>query len=121
MSQVSLDERTFSHLVQVARAQQVSADELAAQVIREHLHTIERTEMDREMEAYAAQHSQILEKYRDRYIAMYHGEIVDHDSDLLPLYLRIDERFPDETVLLKQVKEQVEDIFTIRSPRLIPL
>jgi hypothetical protein len=117
VAQIAIPTETFVQLERAAQAEHLSVEELAKKIIREHLRALRRIEMNREMDAYRAQHAQILEKYRGEFIAMYQGEIVDHDSEMRALYLRIDERFPDETVLMKQVKPEVEEVLNFRSPQ----
>ncbi len=116
-AQITIPEETYTRLARAAHAQQLAVEELAEKIIREHLRAIERKEMEREMEAYAAQHAQILEKYGGEYIAMYQGKIVDHDKDELELVLRIDERFPTEIVFMTQVNTHVFETYIIRSPQ----
>lgn len=119
VTRIRIQEQTYTQLARAAQAQQLSAEALAEKIIREHLRAIEQQEMAREIEAYAAQHAQILEKYRGEYIAMYQGEIVDHDKGITELFERIDQRFPDETVLLKEVKEQIDEVINIPSFRIL--
>jgi hypothetical protein len=63
---------------------------------------IERSEpdpaVDREMEAYIAMHPMLKEKYFGKYVAVYHGELIDYDEDQESLYIRIDEQYPEEFV-----------------------
>lgn len=117
MSQIVLDEQTFTQLEQVAQAQQLSANELGKQFIRERLQIEEDRLIQRELEHFRAQHPQLLKKYRGEFIAMYQGAIVDHDLDDRKLVLRIEQHFPDVIVLITQVNSEVEETYTLRSPR----
>src|SRR5687767_8627758 len=38
-------------------------------------------EMEREEAAFKAMHKELLVKYRDQYVAIYQGKVVDHDED----------------------------------------
>lgn len=57
-------------------------------------------------------------KNMDKYVAIHHGQLVDSDSDQGMLVLRV-ERFPDEVILVRQVRTEVEPTFVIRSPRIV--
>ena len=62
-------------------------------------------------------HADLLQRYEGQHVAVYQGNVVDHDPDLLALYLRIDQKYPDDVVLIRQVRPEVERIIHIRSPR----
>lgn len=72
----------------------------------------------RETEHFVEQHAELLEKYRDTYIAMKDGAVVDHDHDRLALYERVAATWGDTPVLITPVREQPIQGFVIRSPRL---
>ncbi|MDJ0756604.1 MAG: hypothetical protein QNJ45_23925 [Ardenticatenaceae bacterium] len=75
--------------------------------------------MDREEAAFAAQLSNLRQMYLNEFVAIFGGEVVDHDPDEGALLQRIDIRYPNQIVLLKQVIAQPRPIFQMRSPRLI--
>ena len=75
--------------------------------------------MDLEEAAYHAMHAELFEKYAGQYVAIHNGRLVDSDPDEMALYFRIDERFPDEVVLQKKVRELPEPDLRIRSPRFL--
>lgn len=79
----------------------------------------DHAKMDIEDAAYHAMHAELMENYAGQYVAIHNGRVVDADLDEMALYFRIDERFPDEAVLLKKVRELPEPDLWIRSPRLI--
>ena len=114
---VQLSERTSRQLQQVAtqRAAEVSA--LAEQIIREFLREQAQKKMKREMEAFRTMHAELLAQYQGEYVAVHEKKVIDHDSDQLALFLRVDEQYPDVPILIKQVRKEVEEVYTIRSPR----
>ncbi len=75
--------------------------------------------MSREEAAYRAMHSELFERYAGQYVAVFNGELVDHDADELALYRRIDKRYPHDVVLMKQVEKSPEKVYHIRSPRFV--
>ena len=79
----------------------------------------ESTAISKEEAAYRAMHSELFEKYAGQYVAVYGGELVDFDANESALYNRIDQRFPDEVVLMKKVEKSPEKIYYFRSPRFV--
>jgi len=73
--------------------------------------------LDNERAAFIALHPTLLAQYFGEYVAVRHGELVDHDKDGLALSVRIRERFPDEFVWIAPIKEQPLEEWVIRSPR----
>lgn len=78
-----------------------------------------RADMLQEQAAYQAMLPELLNVYKDQYIAMYHGEVIDHDTDRITLITRLDESYPDEIVLIKQVITEPDRILRMPSPRLV--
>lgn len=73
--------------------------------------------MAREETAYRAMHAELLVNYAGDYVAIHQGQLVDHDEDELALLHRLEEQYPDEVVLMKQVRPLPEPILHFRSPR----
>ena len=78
----------------------------------------EGAKLHKETVAYEAMHTQLLAQYAGEYVAIFNGQLVDHDTDELALLLRIDAEYPDEVVLMKQVLSSPMREFFVRSPRL---
>ena len=74
--------------------------------------------MWREEMAYRRLHSSLLDAYAGQYVAIYDEQLIDYDADELVLYLRIRKQFGDEFVLMTQVEDEAEAVYTFRSPRL---
>lgn len=105
-------------LKRVAKARKTSPEQLAEQAIHDFLRADAEAATYREIEAFRKMHSDLLKGYEGQYVAIYQGQLVDHDQDRLALYLRIDNQYPDVPVLMRPVRSQVDRIITIRSPRL---
>ena len=84
-----------------------------------HVHP-RRAQMEQETAVFWANHLQLLSQYEGQYVAMYQGEVVDHDPDRLALVARIDEKYGDAIVLIKKVTAETEPDVHFRSPRLLP-
>lgn len=80
---------------------------------------IDLTEPDeavaQEVAAYHRLHTQLWEKFPGRYVAIHRGQLVDYDSDRVALWGRVDEQFPHDFVLIRQVGREPERILYFRS------
>lgn len=132
MIQVSLSEQTVEKLRLAAAARGADISELLDQVIEQYLANEsalqgkprekakdERLELiEREQAAYEAQHSRLLETYAGQYIAMWQGQVVDHDADRTALGRRVRARYGDEPILITPVHREARQTMVVRSPRL---
>jgi hypothetical protein len=73
--------------------------------------------VDREHAAYLALHPMLWQEYPGQHVAIYGGELVDHDPDGVALSRRIYERFPNDFVLIRQVEVEPDRVLQMRSPR----
>jgi hypothetical protein len=69
----------------------------------------------REREAFISLHPALLLQYPNEYVAIYQGQLVDHDPDGLALSLRVHQRFPDEFVWTAPLKAQAIEEWVIRN------
>ena len=77
----------------------------------------EKVAMDREEAAYLRLHPSLLENYQGQYVAIYGGELIDHDKDQVELYLRVKSSYPDKFVWIAPVCPEPEETYITRSPR----
>lgn len=77
----------------------------------------DRAHMEQEQIAFYRMHSQLLMRYPGEYVAVFQGQVVDHDADRVALVTRIDEIYPDEVVLIKRVTDEPDRVLHMRSPR----
>lgn len=94
-----------------------------AEAITEYLDShLPETDFDEEptleMKTFIAMYPMLKEKYFGQYVAIYQGKLIDHDTDRKALYLRIDEKYPDEFVWISPVEEEPIPTLVFRSPRL---
>jgi Family of unknown function (DUF5678) len=106
-------------VTKIARSQDVTPDELAQKAIQAYVQAEAVQILDRETIAFRAMHAALLVQYPGEYVAVHQGQLIDHDTKLGNIYLRIDEKYPDEIILIKQVQPEIERIFTVRSPRMV--
>ncbi len=93
---------------------QIISDQIGAGEQDEQIVKIER-----EQEAFEAQHTRLLVKYSGQYIAMRHAKVVDHDLDSSALWQRVHKRFGSEPILITPVLNETRQTISLRSPRLL--
>lgn len=98
-------EALINHLKQSASETDIAAERALA--------------MKREEAAYQAMHAELWRKYPQQHVAIYQGELVDHDEDAAALYLRMRQQYPGEFVLMTPVGPKAEEEYRILSPRLV--
>lgn len=125
---VDISEKLYARARRVAQTRRQAVSEVIATILDENLPPfaeVEETEdemdaaADREMAAYIAMHPELKERYLGKHVAVYGGQLVDMDDDYEALYLRIDEKYPNDYVWLTTVREEPIPTLTFRSPRLI--
>lgn len=79
----------------------------------------QRAKMKEEQAAFQAMKPDLLHRYNGQYVAVHEGAVVDYDSDQTALALRISDRYPDTTVLIKKVSPEPDKILHMRSPRFV--
>lgn len=77
-----------------------------------------RAQMNRNVAAYQALHAQLVKNYLGRYVAIYQGQLVDHDTDPIILLQRVRAKYPDQVVLRRKVEPVAEREITVRHPRI---
>ena len=114
---LTLHEPLASQLASAAGTRETSVEALAETVLRTFLEEEADRKLDRELEAFRTVHADLLTTYRNEYVAIHEGQVIDHDRDELSLFLRVEEQHPNVPVLIRKVRPEVEEIYTIRSPR----
>ena len=74
--------------------------------------------MAREEAAYQVMHEELLTKYANQHVAIYHEKLIDHDKDGTELYKRVRQKYADEFVLITPVEPEAEETYQILSPRI---
>ncbi|MEM7539501.1 MAG: DUF5678 domain-containing protein [Chloroflexota bacterium] len=75
--------------------------------------------MVKEAAAFEQMQSELQEQYPNEYIAVYDGQVVDHDRDEVALIKRRKQNFAGKVVLIRHVDEEPNKTITIRSPRMV--
>lgn len=116
---LTLSESATNQLRRLAETSGATAEELAEQAIRQFLRDETGRALQQESLAFQTMHSDLLLKYAGEYVAVYGGQVIDHDVDQLALVLRIEQNYHDAPVLIKQVTTEIDETYHVRSPRLI--
>jgi hypothetical protein len=107
----------------IAQYQQRNVADVVADVLEQSLPVFEdqitRPERKHEIEAFSRLHPMLWREYPGEYVAIYSGELVDHDLDRVALLSRIDEKYPNIFVLIRPVLENPEIVYEHRSVRWI--
>lgn len=74
--------------------------------------------LERERQAFIALHPLLLEKYAGEEVAIYQGQLIDHDRDGIALSRRIYAKYPDRFVWIAPVRAQPIEELRFRSPRI---
>ena len=117
MLEINIEKTSMLQLEKAATERGDTPTTLVERIIRRFLHEETQHKMQREIEAFVAMHSQLREQYPDAYVAIHQGKLVDHDENQLDLYERIEEKYPYEVVLIRQVLPEAKRIYTFRSPK----
>lgn len=112
-----LADNLFSQLKKTATTEGSDVKVIAQEAIQRYIQAAAQQKMQEEITAYHDMHAHLLANYKGHYVAVHQGELIDQDVDQYGLYLRIQERYPDEVVLIRQVRTEAEPTWMIRTPR----
>ena len=120
---ISIPEPLYRRARAFARLSQQPVDEVIAEALEEALPAFdvnpEHDSMVQEQAAYARLRESLLETHEGQYVAIHGGELVDADADQVALLRRIDARFPNDVVHLRQVTREPDRELRVYSPRLV--
>lgn len=120
---VRIPQHIYQQARRVAQRERRSVDEVLNEALVVafpivHVHP-QRAQMEAELAAFERQKQELIARYAGRYVAVHAGKVIDDDSDKIELATRIDEQFPNDVVLIKQVKAEPDQELVMRSPRLL--
>lgn len=115
---IGLDEKTSTQLEQMARVRAVEPVVLARNAIRTFLRNESRRIIAQEAKAYRRLHPELLRTMPGQFVAVHNGQVVDHDSDQMAVFRRVEEAYEGQPVLIRQVRLEIEQTIEVLSPRL---
>lgn len=105
----------------LAQRQDRQVQEVVAEALEQGLPLLETAnlpdEWKLEEEAFQSMHAAWLEQYPGEYMAVFQGQLVDHDLSFGALLERIESRYPEERVLIRPVLDGADIIYNHRSIR----
>lgn len=119
---VDLPDHVYRRIESLARQSQRMVKDVVAEVVIQSVRPFpvndNREAMLRETAAYQRLHPALVKEFAGRYVAILHGQVVDHDIDPIALLQRVRSTYPDQTVLRRKVGPTPERILHFRSPRI---
>ena len=116
MTTLALQPALWEQLRQTADEQNTNVIALVETAIHTYLRQVERDQIEAEAAAYQKLHPTLTQEYLGEYVAIHHGQVIDHDTDFQCLHARIRKRFGRRPVLLRRVETEPERILVFRSP-----
>ena len=89
---------------QLAEKMAQPVEQVLATAVETYLDQLERDGIRAETQAFWAMHDVLLAHYSGQQVAIYNGEVVDHDDDATRLELRVRSRFGPLPVLIAPVR-----------------
>lgn len=120
MSAFTLGVALETKLAQLARAFGEAPEKIVEEAVAEHLDELNQRKLDLEIAAWEQRFPELRAQYANQFVALHQGEVVDADSEFEPLFLRVQERFGELAILIRQVGETPDESWAFRSPRLGP-
>ncbi len=116
---LTIPQQLYERVQRIAQRQQRNVDEIAREALEQVVSHWEvpsvNQKKEREKEAFRQLHAALLEKYAGEYVAIHGGKLVDHDVDRAALFARIEQKYPDQFVLLRPVRQNPEIVYRHRS------
>lgn len=75
----------------------------------------QREQMEREEATFEALQEALRTTYPGQFVALYQGEVLDHDADEVALLQRMRQRLPEASVLIRAVDTDTPRVLYIRS------
>jgi isopentenyl phosphate kinase len=120
---VTLPDQVYRQAQQISQVEQRPLNNIIEEILTKAFPAVyvhpQRAKMKQEQAAFQAMKAALLQQYAGQYVAVHHGEVVDHDPDQVTLALRINEQYPDTAVLIKKVSPDPDKILHMRSPRFL--
>jgi len=96
----------ITQIEQLAAERTEPVTDVLEEAVRSFLERVEQEAIHAETEAFWAMHAQLLASYAGDYVALYKGQVVDHDPDVTRLEGRVRERLGSAPVLIAPVRPE---------------
>lgn len=105
MPAIVLEPELYKRVEQAAIESEITTEEIVAEAAKRYLWELNRRKISGESRLYQEQHARLKLEYLGQYIAMFNGQIVDHDLDFEALHDRIRQDYPYQAVMITLVQE----------------
>jgi len=120
MSGIDVPAELIKPLEQLAAERGESVNEIVEQLIADYLRDQRHGYLMDEMERFRGIHSDLQRQYGGQFIALRGGQVLDHDPNGGDLYARMRSQYGDLPVLIVEVTDQPDQLFTRLSQRITP-
>jgi hypothetical protein len=110
----------LKQLRQVAVRVNSNINELANTALCDYLDRLAEQKITAESQAFEAMYPELAANYLGEFVAIHEGRVVDNDADFEALFLRVQARFEQTPVLIRQVTDSPTLDYHARRPRLEP-
>ncbi len=118
---LNVPEAIYHEVEQIAQATKRGVDDILTEVVIRSFPPFyldpDQDKMQGEVDAFEEMHAALWEKYPNQYVAVYQGQVIDHDEDERALIKRIRAIYPDEIIMVDKVLAQLQREIIFRSPR----
>ncbi len=118
MTTVTLNPELVQQIENWSSQEGGDAQSFVEKAVRTYLGQMRQEKIRTETEAFNEQYDMLKANYAGQYVAVHQGKVIDHDTDIRSLHLRVYEQLGRTPVLLKQVMDEPERELHFRSPRL---
>jgi biotin synthase-related radical SAM superfamily protein len=109
---LTISEKLYERARQLAQRRQQDIVDVLNDVLDEGLSRVDTaslqidSDIEREKAAFLKMHVMLRQQYAGQHVAIYNGELIDHDEDGIALSQRIYARFPDKFVWITPIQEK---------------
>jgi D-mannonate dehydratase len=116
---VEVDQRWIEEMKSVGNVTQEELSVVVDDALRAHFFHLRQQKIVNERQFYEANHSEILQKYRGKFVAIHNETVIDADEDGHKLSKRVREQHGRIPIAIIEVRETPEaPTFKVRRPRL---
>lgn len=118
MLQITVESTIETKLKQFSQLAGQPVEAIVQQALSRHLDYLSDRQLEAEIAAYERLHPQLKATHLGQYVAIHQGQLIDADSDVGQLFLRVEKQYGDVTILIRQVQETVKELYNFHGVRL---
>jgi hypothetical protein len=115
---IPLSPELIEEVREVTAGKETSVEAFVSMAVRERLERLWDEKLKAEALAFEKAHPKLAKRYLGKYVAMRDGKVVEVDQDFEKLFLRVQARFGNTPILIRQVTVRPEVELRGPSPRL---